>query len=93
MSSKPCAHPTERFVELALTEAQADRLSPVVHAAAADGRNTLFVATSAPFQADDGERVWRFQVATLPATAAYRVVRLIRKLLDENLPSRLHKTQ
>jgi hypothetical protein len=82
MSSKPCANPTEHFIELTLTEAQTDRLNPMVHAAAADGRNTLFVATSAPFwSVEEARLIWRFQVVDLHGRDAHKIVTAIRKLV------------
>jgi uncharacterized protein (DUF2384 family) len=75
-----------KLIDLQLTEAQSDLLAPLVHAATREGRNIIFM-TAAPFQSDDGERVWRLQAVALPARDAYKIVTAIRKLIDGQNPS------
>jgi hypothetical protein len=69
------------LIDLPLTEAQASQFAPLVHSAAHEGRNIIFM-TAAPFQSDDGERIWRLQAVTLRARDAYKIVTAIRKLID-----------
>jgi hypothetical protein len=74
-----------KLIDFALTEEQAALLSPLVHAATREGRNIIFM-TVAPFQPEDSERVWRLHAVTLPARDGFKVIKLIRKLVDDQNP-------
>jgi hypothetical protein len=74
-------------IDLPLTEAQTSQLAPLVHTATADHKNVLFVATVAPFwSVEEGQTIWRFQVVPLPARDGFKVIKLIRKIVDDQNP-------
>jgi len=74
---------TFKVIDLCLTKEQLDEISPLVHKAARDQQNIFFIATAVPFwSAEQGETVWHFQVAALPARAAYKIAKLIRQAIE-----------
>jgi hypothetical protein len=59
-------------IEMKLTSEQINDVAPIVRAAAAAGRNCVFISTFSP-----DLNVWRWQVVSLRRHAAQKIIRAI----------------
>jgi hypothetical protein len=71
---------TERptVVRLRLTHQQTKEITPLVHKAAVQRENVLFVAVAGPsWSPEDGAVIWEFQASLIRAKCGERVKKLI----------------
>jgi hypothetical protein len=65
------------IIRLSLSAEQAQQLAPLVHRAASQGENMLFLSVAVPYRSRQEEIVWSLEVVLIPARLGAKIKKLI----------------